>query len=139
MNKVELAGRVSYINKEEKSGTVITKVCIGVKKNKKDYENFFVAFFNSEKQPTAELIAKQVKKDDYIRINGKVSINKFKPNGLDKEVERLELVGWGFKKQMWNDNERKFVDIEDEPECQDEENIVQFGEEELINEDEIPF
>lgn len=139
MNKLELAGRVSYVNREEKSGTVMTKVCIGVKKNKTDYENFFVTFFNSEKQQTADAVAEQVKKDDYIRINGKISVNKFKPNGHDKEVERLEIVGWGFKKQKWNDEEHKFLDVEEEQKKESEEKIVQFSEEELIGEDEIPF
>jgi single-stranded DNA-binding protein len=115
-NEVKLLGRVGKIEIEYKeNGTVITTVNLGVKNRKKEYDNFYITFFNTKNKDTAELLADQVKEGDYIRITGELTVDKFTPKNSDKAVYKTKLIGWGYKKVRWNDEKRTFVD-EDEPE-----------------------
>ena len=115
-NEVKLLGRVGKIEIEYKeNGTVITTVNLGVKNRRKEYDNFYITFFNTKNKDTAELLADQVKEGDYIRITGELTVDKFTPKNSDKAVYKTKLIGWGYKKVRWNDEKRTFVD-EDEPE-----------------------
>ena len=96
-NSFRLIGRVGWLEtKYTENGTCITTINLGVKKNKTDYENFFIKFLNSaeSKVKIAEIIADKVRKGDYIRVTGSLSIDKFIPkNSTDgKEIEKLSLM-----------------------------------------------
>lgn len=122
-NKVELFGRVGYIEIkyiDNDKGSVKTDVLLGIKKDvlsqkeEDNYENFFVTFWNTEKRPTAEIIADRIKKGDYIRIVGKLVENRYIPKDLEqiKENEKTEInvVGYGFKKMIFDDFENTWVE-----------------------------
>lgn len=129
-NEFKLLGRVGKIDMSYKeSGTVLTKISLGVKNSKKEYENFWITFFNTKNRPTAELLGEEVKEGDYIRVDGALSINSYTPEGRENPVKSIQLIGWGFKKVQFDTEKKKFVDIEPEKEeTQD-----------YIGEDEIPF
>lgn len=122
-NKVELFGRVGYIEIkyiDNDKGSVKTDVLLGIKKDvlsqkeEDNYENFFVTFWNTEKRPTAEIISDRIKKGDYIRIVGKLVENRYIPKDLEqiKENEKTEInvVGYGFKKMIFDDFENTWVE-----------------------------
>lgn len=119
MNEFKLLGRVGKLDiefKDNDKGTVIATISLGVKNAKGEYENFWITFFNTKKKDLAEILADTVKEGDYIRVNGKLSINKFTPDGADKPKYQMRLIGWGFKKVRWDEEKRTYVD-----ECPDEE------------------
>lgn len=122
-NRVELFGRVGYIEckfLENDKASVKTDVLLGIKKenatgdSENDWENFFVTFWNTKKTATAENIAEKIKKGDYIRIVGKLVENRYIPKGLEqiKENEKTEIniVGYGFKKMIFDDFENTWVE-----------------------------
>jgi len=112
-NKFELLGRVGHIDIEYKeSGTVITQISLGVKNIKKEYENFYITFFNTKKSETAEKLADEVKEGDYIRVIGALSMNKYTPQGAEKPKFTLKLIGWGYKKVQWNSEKSTYEDVE---------------------------
>lgn len=122
MNEFKLLGRVGNveINYSERTGKPCTKISIGVPNGKKNdegkslYDNYYVTFFNSEKSPTAENLAEYVKEGDYVRVAGKLSINKYKKNPDDEKFTySMQLIGFGYKKVKFDDVTRKYVDIED--------------------------
>lgn len=156
-NEFKLLGRVGWLDiKYKDSGSVITKINLGVKTSKKDaenkaiWENFFITFFNKKNHPTAELLGEEVHEGDYIRVEGKLTISSFTPTGQDKPVQNIQLLGWGYKKVRFDEGLKKFVDIENEeenvgeatppdPKTTEEEcqqgQIVEFGD----YDDEMPF
>ena len=119
-NTFELQGRVGYIDikyKDNDKGTVYTTLNIGVKKTEaggenEDWDNFFVTFFNTAKRNTAELLADKVTKGDYIRVVGKLTENKYKPEGAEQEKSEIQLIGYGFRKQKYDDMKQAWIDIE---------------------------
>ena len=122
MNEFKLLGRVGNveITYSERTGKPVTKVSIGVPNGKKNeegkslYDNFYVTFFNSEKSPTAELLAEHIKEGHYIRVAGKLSINKYKKNPSDEKFTySMQLIGFGYKRVKFDEVSRKYVDIED--------------------------
>ena len=125
-NEFKLLGRVGWIDiqyKENRNSdlpTVITKINLGVKSPKKDsegknvWDNFFITFFNKKNHPTAEILGEEVKEGDYIRVNGKLAISSFTPPGREKPVQSIQLLGWGYKKVRFDEEAKKFVDIEGE-------------------------
>lgn len=120
-NEFKLLGRVGWIDIQYKeSGSVLTKINLGVKTSKKDadgksiWENFFITFFNKKNHPTAELLGDEVHEGDYIRVEGKLTISSFTPPGKDKPVQNIQLLGWGYKKVRFDEGLKKFVDVEDE-------------------------
>lgn len=139
MNEFKLLGRVGKLDMEYKdTGTVITKISLGVKNSKKEWENFWITFFNKKNYNTAEILGDTVKEGDYIRVEGKLIINKYTPQGADKPKFSMQLLGWGFKKVIFDEATRKYVDLED-PEYGVNKEIVKFGEpENIIGENEIP-
>jgi len=149
MNEFKLLGRVGKLDIEYKENgdraTVITKISLGVKKGKDSngnaqYENFYITFFNKKNHATAELLAEDVKEGDYIRVEGKLSINKYYPQGSDKAKYSMQLIGWGYKKVKWDSTLNKFVDIESCDSPEEGEEIVKFSNEEIpIDDAEIPF
>ncbi len=119
MNEVRLLGRVGSIDLKynETTAKPVAKISIGVPNGKKSddgktlYDNFYVAFFNSAKVPTAEKLVEVIKEGDYIRIAGKLTINKYKKNPDDeKYTYDTQIVGFGFKKVIYDDFERKYID-----------------------------
>lgn len=116
-NSFRLIGRVGWLEtKYTENGTCITTINLGVKKNKTDYENFFIKFLNraESKVKTAEIVADKVRKGDYIRVTGSLSIDKFIPkNSTDgKEIEKLSLIGRGYKPVRFDEEKRTFVDVD---------------------------
>lgn len=104
------------------------------------YENFYITFFNKKNHPTAEILAETVKEGDYIRVEGKLSMNKYYPQGSDKPKYSMQLLGWGFKKVKWDSSLNKFVDIETDEKPEDSGEIVKFSDEEIsVGDEEIPF
>jgi single-stranded DNA-binding protein len=123
MNEFKLLGRVGKIDINYKdNGTCYTQVSIGIpngKKNddgKKLYDNFFVTFFNTKTAPTAENIAEDVKEGDYIRVNGKLTDNVYTPKDADKPKHSLQLIGWGYCKVVFDEQQKKYVDVKKEAE-----------------------
>lgn len=128
-NEFKLLGRVGKLDmKYTESGTVLTKISLGVKNSKKEYENFWITFFNTKNRPTAELLGENVNEGDYIRVDGALTINSYTPEGRENPVKSIQLIGWGYKKVQWDSENKKFIDIEPEEETGD-----------FIGEDEIPF
>lgn len=116
-NSFKLVGRVGWLEtKYNDNGTCITTINLGVKKNKDTYENFFIRFLSGAeaKTKTAELLAENVKKGDYIRVGGSLTVDKFVPkNSTDgKAIEKLALLGWGYKPVKWDEEKKSFVDVE---------------------------
>jgi single-stranded DNA-binding protein len=107
-NKLYLLGRVGKIDIEYKeNGTILTTISLGVKNYKKEWENYYITFFND----TAERLAEDVKDGDYIRIDGSLGIDKFTPKGSEKPVYKIKITGWGFKKVEYDKEQKKFIDF----------------------------
>lgn len=114
-NSFELIGRIGWMDMIYlDSGTAVTTINLGVKKDKNTYENFFIKFINSanSKNRTAEKLAENHKTGDYIRVKGSLSIDKFTPKNADKEIEKISLLGWGFKPVVFDEETKKFIDVE---------------------------
>lgn len=125
-NKFELQGRVGYIDIQYKENsankdklTCLTKINLGVKKSEsangndeKNWDNVFITFFNTSKSNTAEKLAEKVSKGDYIRVVGKISENRYKPEGSEEEKSEIQLIGYGFRKQKYDDMAQEWVDVE---------------------------
>ena len=112
-NEFKLLGRVGKLEmKYTESGTVLAKINIGIKNYKKEYENSWIAFFNTKNNPTAELLGEEVKEGDYIRVSGALSINSYTPDDREKPVKSIQLIGWGYKKVKWDSDKKKFIDLE---------------------------
>lgn len=144
MNEFKLSGRVGKIDIQYKeTGTVITQVSIGVpngktnSEGKKLYDNFWVTFFNTKKGTTAEDLAEKVREGEYIRINGSLSMNAYKPDGAEKTQYTMKLLGWGFHKIVFDEATRKYVDVNDGNGGQSDEQ--QANEQSVDNDEEIPF
>ena len=127
-NEFRLQGRVGYVEikyTENKTNsdkvTVYTTINLGVRKTTglsseedKNWDNFFITFFNTSTNNTAERLADSVKKGDYIRVVGKLSENKYEittENGEKKEKSEIQLIGYGFKKQRYDEMEQEWVDL----------------------------
>lgn len=127
-NEFRLQGRVGYVDikyTENKTNpdkaTVYTTINLGVRKTTglssdedKNWDNFFITFFNTSTNNIAERLADSVKKGDYIRVVGKLSENKYEittENGEKKEKSEIQLIGYGFKKQRYDEMEQEWVDI----------------------------
>lgn len=145
MNEVKLSGRVGKIDIQYKeTGTVITQVSIGMpngktnSEGKKLYDNFWITFFNTKKGNTAEDIAETVKEGDYIRIEGSLKMDVFKPDGADKPKYTMKILGWGFCKIVYDEATKKYVDVKDEG-AANEQPGNQQAEPPMCDDEEIPF
>ena len=89
MNKFEILGRVNWIEiKYSEKGSCFTKILLAKKLPKKDeYESFPITFFNTKNGETAERLAETVKEGDYIRVTGKLGINRYIPKGQTRVKE----------------------------------------------------
>lgn len=116
MNKFEILGRVNWIEiKYSEKGSCFTKILLAKKLPKKDeYESFPITFFNTRNGDTAERLAETVKEGDYIRVTGKLGINRYIPKGQTRVKEDVELIGWGFQKVKWDSEQNKYVDVVEE-------------------------
>ena len=115
-NGFKLLGRINWLDIEYNSETAkpITKIILAKKvpKTENKYESFTITFFNTKNDNVAERLAEVCKKEDYIRVVGKIGNSKFTPKGQDKEVTRLELIGWNFKKVEWCAEKNCYIDCE---------------------------
>ncbi len=122
-NRVDLMGRVGYIECkfiDNDKGSVKTDINLGIKKNslsdkdEKNWDNVFITFWNTEKRKTAELIAEEIKKGDYIRVVGKITENRYIPKDMEQiqENERSEIniMGLGYKKLIWDEFEQDWTE-----------------------------
>lgn len=123
-NRVELMGRVGYIEckfLDNEKGSVKTDLNIGIKKNEslssnddKNWDNFFVTFWNTDKRKTAEIVAEQIKKGDYIRVVGKLVENRYIPKEMEQikenEKSEIQIMGLGFKKMIFDEFEQIWVE-----------------------------
>lgn len=115
-NMFELVGRVGWVDcSATEKGTFIVKINLGVKKNKEEWNNFFITFLDSidSKYKTAENFAEKIKVNDYVRIKGILNIDKFTPkNSVDnKPVEKISLIGRTFNAVKWDEFEKRFIDV----------------------------
>ena len=127
INKFELQGRVGYIdiqyaeNQAQNKVTIYTKINLGIKKaegasdnDAKNWDNVFITFFNTSKSNVAERLAETVKKGDYIRCVGKITENRYKITtaaGEEKEKSEIQLTGSGFKKQIYDEMQQGWIDV----------------------------
>lgn len=112
-NYFELVGRIGWIDFKTTEKVFISKICLGVKKNKEEYQNFFITFLNQigAKDPVAENLGDTHKVGDYIRVKGFLNIDKFTPKNSDKKVENISLVGKSFNAVKFDTFEKRFVDV----------------------------
>lgn len=111
-NYFELCGRLDWIDyKSTDNGYLITTITLGVKKNKEEWNNFFIKFFDTadSKNTIAEKLQRKTK-GDYIRVKGYITLDKFKPNGSDKEVSNISLIGTYFNGIHYDQFEKGYVD-----------------------------
>ena len=136
-NRFSLAGRIGYIDmKWTDTGKPRTTINIGVKKNKDEYDNFFITFFNNKNRNLAEELAEDVKKGDYIRVSGSLNVNKFQGK------ETIQCTGWGYKHVEFDKEAKKFVDVDKEEETKQtpkEEKDSEKPDEEYSDDDDIIF
>ena len=113
MNSFEILGRINWLEiKYNEKGTCFTKIILAKKKPKVDeYESFPITFFNTKKDNTAERLAENLKVGNYVRVKGKLGINKYAPKDATKIQEKIELTGWAFTQVAWNNEENKYVDV----------------------------
>lgn len=119
-NYFELVGRVGWVDcKYTDAGTIITKITLGCNTGRKDregkfiYNNYFITFMCAAegKNRTAEELPERVKKGDYIRVKGAISLDKFIPKNSAKEVENISLIGRYYNFVEFDDFEKKYIDV----------------------------
>jgi len=119
-NYYELVGKLTWVDvKYYENGTCIVKTFLAQRTNKKDkegkaiYNTFLITFIDSEnsKSRIAELFGENCVKDDYVRIKGYLTIDRFIPKGAAKEVENISLIGRAFNKVEYDEFEKRYVDI----------------------------
>lgn len=109
-NKIELTGRVNYVDiKYNKSGMAVARTAISKKGKDDDYNTYWVTLFGE----TAENYANTINKGDTANITGKLAINKYEKDG--KTIERLELYGDNFVKAKYDETTHKYVEDEKMP------------------------
>lgn len=108
-NQVTLLGRVGWKDfKYTENGNAIATINLGVKRGQDNWNNFFIKFFNTKMKMTAEEIAEFVKEGDYIQVTGRLVESKFKPQGSDKEVSKIEIIGSSYKFVQFNEELQEF-------------------------------
>lgn len=114
-NYYELVGKLTWVDvKYYENGTCIVKTFLAQRTNKKDkegkaiYNTFLITFIDSEnsKSRIAELFGENCVKDDYVRIKGYLTIDRFIPKGAAKEVENISLIGRAFNKVEYDEFEK---------------------------------
>ena len=63
------------------------------------------------KNRTAEELPERVKKGDYIRVKGAISIDRFIPKNSAKEVENISLIGRYYNFVEFDEFEKKYIDV----------------------------
>lgn len=112
-NYFELVGRIGWIEYKSTEKGFVTKICLGVKKDKEEYRNFFITFLNTinAKEPIAENLSDMYRVGDYIRVKGILDISKFTPKNSDKEIENISLIGKSFNAVKFDTFEKRFIDV----------------------------
>lgn len=112
-NQFTLLGRVGWIDmRYSEKGTGVTTINLGVKKTKDSWNNFFIKFFNTQKNDLADKVMNTIREGDYVSIVGKVSESKFKPQGSEKEVSKIELIGWKCERVVYDELRESYVAVE---------------------------
>ena len=119
MNKFEILGRLNWLKIQYfENGTCMTSIYLSKKKpnandsdDANNYETFPIIFFNTKKDNVAERITEECIKGDYLRVVGKVGINTYQTQDGRKK-NKVELIGWNFKKVRWDSENNKYVDID---------------------------
>lgn len=120
MNEFTVTGRLNFIDlKYLESGKVYTRVLISEKQRDGNFVSYPITLFNTQDKTTAEDIAGQCEKGNYVRISGKLNINKF-TDKYGQKRESIELIGFEFSKVIWSEAEHKYIDVYEEN-CVDDE------------------
>lgn len=53
-----------------------------------------------------------IREGDYVSVVGKVSESKFKPQGAEKEISKIELVGWKCERVVYDELRESYVAVE---------------------------
>ncbi len=114
MNEFTVTGRLNFIDiKFLESGKVYTRVLISEKQRDGNFVSYPITLFNTQSKSTAEDIVEKCTKGDYVRISGKLNINKF-TDKYGQKRENIELIGFEFSKVIWSETERKYIDVYEE-------------------------
>lgn len=123
-NSVVLLGRVSKYKEMKyfETGGAVCTIGLGVKKNKDDWHNFFIDFFNNSNRNLAEEVGDQVKEGDYIQIKGKLNENRFTPKELEGKLDeqgrqitksQIKITAFDYKRVRYNEEYEEFEYIEE--------------------------
>lgn len=112
INQFTLLGRVGWIDmKYSEKGVGVTTINLGVKKNKESWNNFFIKFFNTQKNELADKVMNTIREGDYVSVVGKISESKFTPQGAEKEISKIELVGWKCERVEYDELRSEYVPV----------------------------
>lgn len=106
-NNVNLVGRVNYIDTKYYGDMAITRILLSKKTGENNYESFGISFFKD----VADKLSQQIKKGDYLAIEGFLKENKYTKD--TKEYSRLEINGRDFCKVKYDEKEKKYVEDKD--------------------------
>lgn len=123
-NSVVLLGRVSKYKEMKyfETGGAVCTIGLGVKKNKDDWHNFFIDFFNNSNRNLAEEVGDKVKEGDYIQIKGKLNENRFTPKELEGKLDeqgrqitksQIKITAFDYKRVRYNEEYEEFEYIEE--------------------------
>lgn len=123
-NSVVLLGRVNKYKEMKyfETGGAVCTIGLGVKKNKDDWHNFFIDFFNNSNRNLAEEVGDQVKEGDYIQIKGKLNENRFTPKELGGKLDeqgrqiaksQIKITAFDYKRVRYNEEYEEFEYIEE--------------------------
>lgn len=121
-NFFELVGKITWVDFQAfESGTCVCKTFLSQRTSKVDdegkpiYNSFLISFIDgaNSKKKVAEEYCENVKKDDYVRIKGYITIDKFIPkNSTDnKAVEKYSFIGIKFNKVEYDEIEKRYIDV----------------------------
>lgn len=142
MNNFELMGKLNWSEiKFIDSGKVLTRALLGVKRGQDDWQSYPITIFNTKTKKTAEEFA-EVKKGTYVKVTGKLDLNTWTDKVTQKELSRIELIGFDFVEMTFDENQKRFVEKTKEN-CVDNERYSTVEktvyEPEIISDEEIAF
>lgn len=123
-NLVVLLGRVSKYKEMKyfETGGAVCTIGLGVRKNKDDWHNFFIDFFDNSNSNLAEEVGDKVKEGDYIQIKGKLNENRFTPKELEGKLDeqgrqitksQIKITAFDYKRVRYNEEYEEFEYIEE--------------------------
>lgn len=107
-NKVELIGFINWSDlKEYKSGKV-AKFLLGKKIKDNDYRSFPITMFGDE----GEAAYKKFKKGDRANFVGKLSMNIYEKDGVERK--EIEIIAFEAKKVKFDEETKRYVEVGNE-------------------------